>query len=89
MCGLLSNALWIVIGYDYPSLPHTFGRTQVEYPEIEEDTKPRYRFMSAFEQRVEVWGPGCGKNTWWRTHKSNGLASLKYAYHCTACTFTL
>ncbi len=27
---------------------------QVEYPEIEEDIKPRHRFMSAFEQRVEV-----------------------------------
>ncbi|GFH23212.1 matrin-type domain-containing protein [Haematococcus lacustris] len=26
---------------------------QVEYPEIEENTKPRYRFMSAYEQRVE------------------------------------
>lgn len=27
---------------------------QVEYPEIEEDGKPRYRFMSAFEQRIET-----------------------------------
>eukprot|EP00195_Chlamydomonas_chlamydogama_P011894 CAMPEP_0202891226 /NCGR_PEP_ID=MMETSP1392-20130828/1340_1 /ASSEMBLY_ACC=CAM_ASM_000868 /TAXON_ID=225041 /ORGANISM="Chlamydomonas chlamydogama, Strain SAG 11-48b" /LENGTH=247 /DNA_ID=CAMNT_0049574915 /DNA_START=185 /DNA_END=924 /DNA_ORIENTATION=+ len=27
---------------------------QVEYPEIEEDAKPRYRFMSAFEQKVEA-----------------------------------
>jgi splicing factor 3A subunit 2 len=26
---------------------------QVDYPEIEEGTKPRYRFMSAYEQRVE------------------------------------
>lgn len=26
---------------------------QVEYPEIEEGGKPRYRFMSAYEQRVE------------------------------------
>ncbi len=26
----------------------------MEYPEIEEDTKPRYRFMSAYEQRIEV-----------------------------------
>jgi len=26
---------------------------QVEYPEIEEGIKPRYRFMSAYEQRVE------------------------------------
>lgn len=27
---------------------------QVEYPEIEEGTKPRHRFMSAYEQRVET-----------------------------------
>mmetsp|Transcript_18929 Transcript_18929/g.32366 ORF Transcript_18929/g.32366 Transcript_18929/m.32366 type:complete len:261 (+) Transcript_18929:134-916(+) len=27
---------------------------QVEYPEIEEGSRPRYRFMSAFEQRVET-----------------------------------
>ena len=26
---------------------------EVEYPEIEDDTKPRYRFMSAYEQKVE------------------------------------
>merc|ERR1711964_532887 len=26
---------------------------EIEYPEIEENTKPRYRFMSAFEQKVE------------------------------------
>lgn len=26
---------------------------QIEYPEIEEDAKPRHRFMSAFEQRKE------------------------------------
>ncbi len=26
----------------------------MEYPEIEEGTKPRHRFMSAFEQRVET-----------------------------------
>ena len=35
-------------------MPLTNLQSQVEYPEIEEDTKPRYRFMSAFEQRVEV-----------------------------------
>jgi hypothetical protein len=28
--------------------------TQVEYPEIEEGTKPRHRFMSAYEQKVET-----------------------------------
>ncbi|GFR43128.1 hypothetical protein Agub_g4139 [Astrephomene gubernaculifera] len=27
---------------------------QIEYPEIEEGTKPRHRFMSAYEQRVET-----------------------------------
>jgi len=27
---------------------------QVEYPEIEDNVKPRYRFMSAFEQRKET-----------------------------------
>eukprot|EP00798_Chlamydomonas_sp_ICE-L_P023178 gene23178-30390_t len=27
---------------------------QVEYPEIEEECKPRYRFMSAYEQRIEI-----------------------------------
>jgi hypothetical protein len=46
---------------------------QVEYPEIEEDCKPRYRFMSAFEQRVEVsrgrcvlgmWRHGKGSEVW-------------------------
>jgi hypothetical protein len=30
-----------------------FDLLQVEYPEIEEGIKPRYRFMSAYEQRVE------------------------------------
>eukprot|EP00898_Chlorokybus_atmophyticus_P007504 jgi/Chlat1/7755/Chrsp66S07327 len=28
---------------------------QVEYPEIEEGSTPRHRFMSAYEQRVESW----------------------------------
>lgn len=28
---------------------------QVEYPEIEEDSKPRHRFMSAYEQKKEAW----------------------------------
>ena len=28
---------------------------QVEYPEIEEDIKPRHRFMSSYEQRKEAW----------------------------------
>ncbi len=27
---------------------------QIEYPEIEEATRPRHRFMSAYEQRVEA-----------------------------------
>ena len=27
---------------------------QVEYPEIEEDSQPRHRFMSSFEQRKEA-----------------------------------
>ncbi len=27
---------------------------QIEYPEIEEGAKPRHRFMSAYEQRVET-----------------------------------
>lgn len=27
---------------------------QIEYPEIEDNTKPRHRFMSAFEQRMET-----------------------------------
>ena len=31
-----------------------FSIFQVEYPEIEEGTKPRHRFMSAYEQRVET-----------------------------------
>jgi splicing factor 3A subunit 2 len=26
----------------------------VEYPEIEEGTRPRHRFMSGYEQRVET-----------------------------------
>ncbi|KAI3882466.1 hypothetical protein MKX03_025244 [Papaver bracteatum] len=28
---------------------------QIEYPEIEDLVKPRHRFMSSFEQRVEKW----------------------------------
>ncbi|KAJ8622777.1 hypothetical protein MRB53_031306 [Persea americana] len=28
---------------------------QIEYPEIEDLAKPRHRFMSSFEQRVESW----------------------------------
>ena len=28
---------------------------QVDYPEIEEGGKPRHRFMSAYEQKVETW----------------------------------
>ena len=28
---------------------------QVEYPEIEADSKPRHRFMSAYEQKKEAW----------------------------------
>lgn len=27
---------------------------QVEYPEIEEGSRPRHRFMSAYEQKVET-----------------------------------
>ena len=32
-------------------LPHA----QVEYPEIDEEVKPRHRFMSAYEQKKEAW----------------------------------
>ena len=28
---------------------------QVEYPEIDEDAKPRHRFMSSYEQKKESW----------------------------------
>ncbi|KAG0565916.1 hypothetical protein M758_7G022400 [Ceratodon purpureus] len=28
---------------------------QIEYPEIEEGSKPRHRFMSSYEQRVQGW----------------------------------
>ena len=28
---------------------------QVDYPEIEDGTKPRHRFMSSYEQKVEAW----------------------------------
>ena len=28
---------------------------QVDYPECELGTKPRYRFMSAYEQKIEAW----------------------------------
>mmetsp|Transcript_37156 Transcript_37156/g.104872 ORF Transcript_37156/g.104872 Transcript_37156/m.104872 type:complete len:288 (+) Transcript_37156:250-1113(+) len=28
---------------------------QIEYPEIDDNVKPRHRFMSAYEQRVEPW----------------------------------
>ncbi|GLJ05430.1 hypothetical protein SUGI_0018110 [Cryptomeria japonica] len=28
---------------------------QIEYPEIEEGSKPRHRFMSSFEQRIQSW----------------------------------
>lgn len=29
--------------------------SQIEYPEIEEGTKPRHRVMSSYEQRKEPW----------------------------------
>lgn len=29
--------------------------SQIEYPEIEEGTRPRHRVMSAYEQRKEPW----------------------------------
>ncbi len=29
--------------------------SQIEYPEIDDNIKPRHRFMSAYEQRVETW----------------------------------
>ena len=32
-----------------------FSCLQVEYPEIEEGTRPRHRFMSAYEQKKEAW----------------------------------
>jgi len=28
---------------------------QVDYPEIEEGTRPRHRFMSSYEQKIEPW----------------------------------
>jgi splicing factor 3A subunit 2 len=28
---------------------------EIEYPEIEKLSKPRHRFMSSFEQRVQAW----------------------------------
>lgn len=28
---------------------------QVEYPEVEEEVKPRHRFMSVYEQKTEAW----------------------------------
>ncbi len=41
-----------------PLLTHTATSAQVEYPEIEEGIKPRHRFMSAYEQRVETADKG-------------------------------
>jgi splicing factor 3A subunit 2 len=39
----------------YPNqCPHFFKTPQVEYPEIEEGTRPRHRFMSAYEQKLET-----------------------------------
>ncbi|CAI7743261.1 unnamed protein product [Closterium sp. NIES-54] len=38
--------------------PETHQRSllfQIEYPEIEDGVKPRHRFMSSYEQRVESW----------------------------------
>ena len=34
--------------------PDGFACLQIDYPEIEEGTKPRHRFMSAYEQRKEA-----------------------------------
>jgi splicing factor 3A subunit 2 len=33
---------------------------QVDYPEIEEGTGPRHRFMSSYEQKVEAWDKAGG-----------------------------
>jgi splicing factor 3A subunit 2 len=32
-----------------------WGTVQIEYQEIEDDVKPRHRFMSAYEQKKEAW----------------------------------
>ena len=34
---------------------HTLPPAQVEYPEIEEGSRPRHRVMSSYEQRKEPW----------------------------------
>lgn len=45
----------LTLTHSHPrSLSFTLTHAQVEYPEIEEGVKPRYRIMSAFEQRVEA-----------------------------------
>lgn len=35
--------------------PSHFSALQIEYPEIEEGSKPRHRIMSSYEQRKEPW----------------------------------
>ncbi|KAL3531999.1 hypothetical protein ACH5RR_005520 [Cinchona calisaya] len=30
-------------------------KTKIEYPEIEDKTKPRHRFMSSFEQKIQAF----------------------------------
>ena len=39
----------------HPTIAKPTVRLQVEFPEIEEGTKPRHRFMSAYEQKKEAW----------------------------------
>ena len=52
------HVLYIVLkhheGYER-RVPGLQSAAQVEYPEIDEDIKPRHRFMSAYEQKKEAW----------------------------------
>ncbi|RLN38802.1 splicing factor 3A subunit 2 [Panicum miliaceum] len=40
--------------YDPDTKQHSF-LFEIGYPEIEDNTKPRHRFMSSYEQKVETW----------------------------------
>ncbi|TVU47643.1 hypothetical protein EJB05_07249, partial [Eragrostis curvula] len=40
--------------YDPDTKQHSF-LFEIDYPEIEENSKPRHRFMSSYEQKVESW----------------------------------
>lgn len=53
---------------------------QVHYPEIKDGVRPRHRFMSAFEQKVEV-----PDRNWQYLLVRRSLSPLRLRARCAAC----